>query len=140
MCAVQTFALKSPNSAAFNCSTELLNHSRWKTCKMSCPPQPSQSIPNAIPPQPQEARTHTIRDGEEGGLISQTEFIIAETVSKLKTVETLRKCNNEYGREKRFYSSEISANSMQQIEYKALQVNEGGTVWLEGVENRRSNS
>ena len=104
-------------------------------------PSTIQSVPKPMPPPPREETRFVIREGEEGGVVSHTEFKIGEYASefKLKT----RASNALFGlvRSRDFNPQEVRVSSIQQLQKLASKANKGGTVqkhsfWKEGDGNQ----
>jgi hypothetical protein len=84
-----------------------------------------------------EDRRLVIREGEEGGVLSQTEFKIANFASEYKIKKRASNALIEMVSSRDFNPQDIHVSSIQQIEKLAMKANEGGTVtrhnfWREG--------
>ena len=84
-----------------------------------------------------EDRRLVIREGEEGGVLSQTEFKIASFASEYKLKKRASNSLIEMVTSRDFNPQDIQVSSIQQIEKLAMKANEGGTVarhnfWKEG--------
>ena len=82
-----------------------------------------------------------IRDGEEGGVLSRTEFNIASFASEHKLKKRTLNALIEMVSSSDFNPQDVRVSSIQQIEKLALKANEGGTVerhsfWKEGDGNQ----
>jgi hypothetical protein len=100
-------------------------------------PQPTQSAPQSMQPPLREDRRLVIREGEEGGVLSQTEFKIGSFASEFKLKKRASNALIELVSSRDFNPQDIHVSSIQQIEKLAMKANEGGTVtrhnfWREG--------
>ena len=87
-------------------------------------PQPTQSEPKSMPPPLREDRRLVIREGEEGGVLSQTEFKIASFASEYKLKKRASNSLIEMVTSRDFNPQDIQVSSIQQIEKLAMKANE----------------
>ena len=100
-------------------------------------PQPPERVPPAMPPPLREERRLVMRDGKEGGLLSRTEFMVAQLASGQKFKKRTANAVIEMVTHRDFNPAEIRVGTIQQIEKLALKGNEGGSItrhsfWQEG--------